>query len=284
MNSLKLRSDLSLRRPPPLGMQDLVISVGQRRRRQRRNTVLGGVATVAALSLVTTVTMGLTGGTKAVLSTDTPGAGTNSDGAGVVAPFDHVRIEGGVQTSLRKGGAYSVRVQASDRARPEISVRVSQRVLYVVRRYQPGPQDVVRVDITTPTLAQLELAGGPHAQLTGFVDQVARQVTMSGGAALSGQLSASTLTLTASGGVATTLQGTVRHLTASGSGGSSVRFERLVCEDAAVTLTGASSLDLGPAGRVTSASVNGASSLSLAPGTRVDVRNVDASSSIRVRG
>ena len=244
---------------------------------------MGGLATASALSLVVIVTAALTGGSRAVLRTDTPGASRPSDGAATVAAFDHVRIEGGIQTSLRQGSTFSVRVRASDRARSQVSVRVSRGVLYVVRHYQPGPQDVVTVDISTPTLANLELAGGPHVQLLGFIDQVARQVTMSGGAALSGQLSASTLTLTGSGGVASTLAGTVRHLTTSGSGGSSFRLEQVACEDATISLTGASSLDLGPVGSVSSASVNGASTLSLAPGTRIDSRNVDTSSTIRYR-
>ena len=156
--------------------------------------------------------------------------------------FSSVGISSGFSFTIKQSSSYSVRTIADDNIQNYIQISQSGDTLSV--GFKPGygvTTSFLQVEISMPSLSRLELSGGAHGNVTGFI-------------------STSNFGVDASGGSRVLVKGQANDLTINASGGSLLDLLDFAVRNANVNLSGGSRADVDASGRI-DANLSGGSHL-----------------------
>jgi putative autotransporter adhesin-like protein len=156
--------------------------------------------------------------------------------------FTEVSVGSGMRVSISQGRDY--RVEATGEANDLQRLKVNQsgeRLEFFTRSswfggWHAGP---ISLDITLPSLRELNLSGGARGNLNEFTVENF-SASLSGGSQFEGKLNSGDIDLTISGGSRIALSGAGKRLRVEGSGGSRCEARDLTATDVKATLSGGS--------------------------------------------
>lgn len=160
--------------------------------------------------------------------------------------FNRIKAENGMHVELTKSDTYNVEVIADDNVMEHIQVSKSGDTLKIRPKANAAFRSAtLTAKITMPDLYKLELSGGSHASVTGFVSSHDLSISLSGGSHLSeplkpGDISAGNADFNLSGGSHVTLSGSTDDLSIKCSGGSHINLEAFSVSNADIDLSGGS--------------------------------------------
>jgi hypothetical protein len=175
--------------------------------------------------------------------------------------FSSIGISSGFAFAITQSSSYTVRTIADDNIQNDIQISQSGGTLSVgLKPAYSVTTSTLRVEISMPSLGRLELSGGAHGSVKGFV-------------------STSNFVVDASGGSKVQMEGQANDLTINGSGGSQLDLSDFAVRNANVNLSGGSTADVDPSGRI-DANLSGGSHLYYSDNPALGSINVSGGSTI----
>ncbi|UYZ59626.1 PspC domain-containing protein [Hymenobacter latericus] len=192
--------------------------------------------------------------------------------------FSKVEVNGAYHVVLRQGSEYKVHAYGTDRELNQLDVHRNGDELVVRPRrnnlfgnWRRTDGDEVLVEVTLPTLRNLELAGAVKAEASGFDDLGSLEVEQAGASHLRFNGNCNLLSLDLAGACKSSLSGRAEQLRIEGSGACQVQASEFPVNNAEVELTGVSKARLQVV-RQLRADVSGASQVAYS-GNPTNVRN-----------
>jgi hypothetical protein len=214
--------------------------------------------------------------------------GTVGSGRMVTREFDYRDFTGvsagsGARVTVQQGDRYRVELRMDDNA---IDLMRTDLVNGVVE-FSLEPNGALRnvrieIEVTAPRITDLKLSGGATGTVEMELPDDRFTAELSGGARVSGRVTADQLVIEASGGSTATLDGSTESLSAEGSGGSRLLLAGVDADDASVTLSGGSRAEVTVAGRI-EGSASGGSTLVHSGAARAVTVSTSGGSSVRRR-
>ncbi len=178
--------------------------------------------------------------------------------------FSSVGVSSGFEFVITQSSTYRIRTITDDNIQDYIQISQTDSTLSI--GLKPGygiTTSTLRVEISMPSLNQLELSGGAHGRATGFV-------------------STGSFVLEASGGSTVQMAGQANDLTIDGSGGSQLDLSDFAVGNANVNLSGGATADINADGTI-NANLSGGSRLYYSGNPVLGSINVSGGSSIERR-
>ncbi|MBI5495117.1 MAG: DUF2807 domain-containing protein [Deltaproteobacteria bacterium] len=285
------------------GLGASVILPGPGRLDSPRFNVMGarfeGLFALAALTAVPTLAVALLGTVLAVGGTAALGRGignvvdtwvgkeipesawkteTRSTGG-----FRRVRVEGGAfKVVVRQGDRTEVRVRAPAEYLGRVSTLVTDDTLVVNSSWRFRIRQHAEIEVTTPSLESVELAGVGHLQVQGATGDALR-VVVSGAGKTEVDARVRSLTVEIHGAGVADITGRVQEVHASVTGTGALNAGELETQDAYVAVSGAGSATVKP-GSLLDASISGVGKIRYRGEPRTIRKDVDGLGSVQQEG
>ncbi len=156
--------------------------------------------------------------------------------------FNSIAVSSGFTFTVTQSSTYAIRTIADDNVQDYIQVSQSGNALSI--GLKPGygvTTSTLRVEISMPSLSRLELSGGTHGSVRGFV-------------------SSNNFALDASGGSKVQMEGQANDLLINAAAGSQLDLSDFTVKNANVNLSGGATADVDVTGRI-DANLSGGSRL-----------------------
>lgn len=178
-------------------------------------------------------------------------AGVHGDGViraeqRTVSAFDELELSGGLEVTVRRADAPSVRIETDENLLPLIRTEQVGRRLIVGQASNASltPTRGIKVTVAVPVLKAVEASGGVDLDLQAPTDKAFTLDTSGGVELVAKSIAAERLTVKASGGVQLELGGRAAQVAWEASGGVTVRAKALAADAVTVDASGGCELEL----------------------------------------
>jgi hypothetical protein len=158
-----------------------------------------------------------------------------------VTGFDKVTASHGFNVDVSQGDTFSVIIRVDDNILEHVDVSKKGNTLRIGlkrnRNYRLK-NATLEAAVSMPTLVELELSGGSHASITGYISTEDFDADLSGGSHLRGDIEAENAEFGLSGGSHLTLSGSAQDLKLDASGGGQIDLGDFSVVDANVEMSG----------------------------------------------
>ena len=196
-----------------------------------------------------------------------------------VLGFTAIQVGGGFSVGIAHSASYSVKITADDNVIDHILVSNTGGTLGISLESGSYTMVTLKAEITMPSIAGIDLSGGTTGTLSGFENQNALTVMLSGGSVLHiPEISVTNLTFDLSGGSRTdgtanavsnahfilsggssaTLHGNAANMLIDSIGGSNLNLFEFMVHNANVTMSGGGTANINLDGKL-NADLNGGS-------------------------
>lgn len=199
--------------------------------------------------------------------------------------FTGVDISHAFEFEIEAGSSYQVLIEADDNLFEYIEVDKFGGNLRIRLRgvNLSFGGFTLRATIKMPELHALETSGAVHGTITGFATRDDFELEASGASSVSGDIEAIDVVLNLSGASVVELEGACERLDIDGSGASRIDLNDFPCQDATVTLEGASNADININRSIDHGNLSGASHLTYEGDPTIGQIDTSGASSIRSR-
>ncbi len=196
--------------------------------------------------------------------------------------FDKVEVSNSFAVTLARADHFKVIVHIDDNLAKHLRVSQHKRVLKISMdskySYSVGRKSM-RVEISMPHLAGLDLSGATRARVSGFSSTNDLEIELSGASSVTGELTAKKVKLDMSGASSIELRGSADYMTLDASGASHAELADFLLIGSDVDLSGASEAEVSVSGKL-DISASGASQLAYSGNPEIGSLDTSGASSI----
>jgi putative autotransporter adhesin-like protein len=196
--------------------------------------------------------------------------------------FNKVEAGNAFTVALRQADHFKVIVHIDDNLVKHLRLSQSEQTLKIRMNskysYSVGDESM-RVEISMPHLAGLDLSGASQAHVSGFNSTNDLEVELSGASSVTGDLTAKKVKLDMSGASSIELRGSADYMTLDASGASHAKLVDFALSGSAVDLSGASQAEVSVSSKL-DISASGASRLAYSGNPLIGSLDTSGASSI----
>lgn len=195
--------------------------------------------------------------------------------------FESVSVGYGMKVDISQSNSYSIKVEADERDFEYLRVEKEvDELKFYIDRNNYHRRNEINIDITMPSLTEIDLSGGSIGKLSMDVQSKNFDCNLSGGAILKGSLKCANIDIDLSGGSQLTLAGNGKNVELDGSGGAIFRLKDFSVEDADISLSGGSQVSINMHGTL-NASQSGGSQITYYGSAKIGDTSFSGGSGIR---
>ena len=198
-----------------------------------------------------------------------------------LAPFERVRVSTALEVTLVQGPEHRVQVSGDARTLEHLRIDHTQGRVHVHLDGKLRKVGRVRVELSTPTLRELEVVGASEVELRGFGELAQLDLGLHGASELrSPDLGVGSLRMEVTGASELELGGKAKACGLSMTGASDAQLGQLQCTDWSVDASGACSAQIHATRSLGPVRLTGASDLSYSGGAQAHGLTIHGASSL----
>lgn len=220
---------------------------------------LSKLATLASATLLGAFLVSGCGAEASNNATQAPLPGTTTNVVESLAAFDKLQVSDGVEVVVNRGENQQVSVSGDQSAVAELAIASAEGTLSISWP-QPREVEILRVDVTMPSLAQVNASNGARVQALSGFDAAAMTIRANAGASVDGLFNvAGAMDVAAEAGSRVALGGSATTLNADLVNGSQLLADQFATADATVSTIGGSSAVVNVSGTLNATATQGGS-------------------------
>jgi len=154
--------------------------------------------------------------------------------------FDRVEMGDAFDIEVRQGTFFKIRARGDERNLDDLEVKTEGTTLVIRYDNQKNRKHTTYIEITMPTLVQVNFSGATKSTVTGFTDLESLRVSLSGASKSEIEVDAAAMDIALSGASKLTLAGSGDELSVNASGASELQAFSYAVSTADVNASGAS--------------------------------------------
>jgi hypothetical protein len=154
--------------------------------------------------------------------------------------FDRLEMGDAFDIEVRQGTFSAITARGDERNLDDLEVKTEGTTLVIRYNNQKNRKHTTYIEITMPTLVQVNFSGATKSTVTGFTDIESLRVSLSGASKSEIELDAAAIDVALSGASKLTLAGAGNELSANASGASELQAFGYAVAKADVNASGAS--------------------------------------------
>lgn len=154
--------------------------------------------------------------------------------------FDRLEMGDAFDIEVRQGTFFEITTRGDERNLDDLDVKTEGTTLVIRYDNQKNRKHTTYIEITMPTLVQMNFSGATKSTVTGFTDIENLRVSLSGASKSEIELDAAAIDIALSGASKLTLAGAGDQLSANASGASELQAFGYAVSKADVNASGAS--------------------------------------------